>query len=501
MHRDHVQLLNSQVFKRVTRDKRGNMIKRLLILDDDPGVLDALKHDSGENDDLELFTAKDVQSALACLNAERPHVALIDMSLPGGSGIEMLRELKEIDPRLCVIMMSGNLNTRNAIEAMKYGAYDYLTKPLDPAQLKSVIKKAFQTSFLAREVRVVNRPVSAQTDEDGTDVMIGSSAEMLEIWKMVGKISASDATVLIQGESGTGKELLARSIFSNSSRNKGPFLAINCAAIPETLLESELFGHEKGAFTDAVVRHIGRFEQCAGGTIFLDEISEMSLKNQAKLLRVLENQEFERVGGNETIKADVRIIAATNRSLINAVKDKLFRMDLFYRLRVVTIFLPALRDRSDDIPLLVDYFIKKAAQKNQGRMIEVPPAAMKVLRSFPWKGNVRELKNVLNSAIVFSRGDTLFPEDFESLLYGKNSSEDAPASFSTGDSHAFFKPLFEALSRDNEGAVYNSFIAEAEKALIRLTMEKEKNNEVHAARFLGISRNTLRQRLLSHKLK
>jgi DNA-binding NtrC family response regulator len=324
---------------------------------------------------------------------------------------------------------------------------------------------------------------------------------MVEIWKMVGKLSATDATVLIQGESGTGKELLARSIFSNSLRKDKPFLAVNCAALPETLLESELFGHEKGSFTDAVSRHIGRFEQCAGGTIFLDEISEISLKNQAKLLRVLENQEFERVGGNENIKADVRIIAASNRSLIQAVKGKSFRMDLFYRLKVVTIHLPLLRERPEDIPLLVDFFVKKFARENRKALMNVSPSAMKLLLSYPWTGNIRELKNIINSAIVFSRGNTLSSEDFEPLLFGsKNSGVEDTSSLSTPDFPAPFKSLFDNLSRDNEGAVYERFIAEAEKTLFRLAMEKNMNNEVHAAKFLGISRNTLRQRLKLHKL-
>src|ERR1039457_3391891 len=314
------------------------MSKKLLILDDDPDILDVLR-EFFESDDLELLLENDGESALERIKRERPNVALIDVNLPNKSGIDVLREIKTIDPRICVIIMTGNMTTQNAIEAMKYGAYDYLTKPLDMNRLETVLNKAFQSSLLTREIRIIGSSSSSPAAVDeGADVMIGSCPEMTEIWKMVGMISDSDATVLIQGDSGTGKELLARSIYINSKRKNMPFLAVNCAALPENLLESELFGHEKGSFTDAVSRHIGRFEQCSGGTIFLDEIAEMSLKNQAKLLRVMENQEFERVGGNETIKVDVRVVAATNRSLVNAVKEKNVRIDLFYRLRVVTIF-------------------------------------------------------------------------------------------------------------------------------------------------------------------
>lgn len=242
-------------------------------------------------------------------------------------------------------MTTGHKTTQNAIEAMKFGAYDYVTKPFDTNKLRSSVQKALECNLLNRKVRYTKDTNQLKLEEDADDIMIGSSAEMIEIWKMVGKVADSDATVLIQGESGTGKELLARAIYDNSRRKNRPFLAVNCAAMPEALLESELFGHEKGAFTDAYARRIGKFEQCNGGTIFLDEIGEMSPANQGKLLRVLECQEFERVGGNDTIRVDVRIIAATNKSLVTSVKEKTFRMDLFYRLRVVNFFLPPLKDR------------------------------------------------------------------------------------------------------------------------------------------------------------
>jgi len=474
------------------------MARKLLILDDDRDILDAL-HDFFADDELELFLENDGESALERVKKEHPDVALIDITLPKKSGLEILREIKAIDPRICVIIMTGYRTTQNAIEAMKHGAYDYLTKPLDFKNLETVIDKAFQSSLLTRGIRFLGGAASAPTDETETDVMIGASPEMIEIWKMVGMIADSDATVIVQGESGTGKELLARLIYNNSRRKNGPFLAVNCAALPENLLESELFGHEKGAFTDAVRRHVGRFEQCNGGTIFLDEIAEMSLKNQAKLLRVLESQEFERVGGGETIKVDVRIIAATNRSLVSAVKEKLFRLDLFYRLRVVTIFLPPLRERLEDIPVLIDYFIKKFAKANRKPLPKISPAAVKMLTSSPWKGNIRELKNAINSAIVFNRGDTLFPEDFTSLLQDSSPfGQGAPAT--SLDTYPLLQSLFESVSLNDEGSVYENYIFAAENALIRMTMEKFNDNQVHAAKFLGISRNTLRQRLVKFEL-
>jgi DNA-binding NtrC family response regulator len=475
------------------------MAKKLLILDDNLDVLEALK-EFFEADNLELLLENDSEAAIERVKKEHPHVALIDITLPKKSGLDVLREIKEIDPRICVIIMTGNLTTQNAIEAMKHGAYDYLTKPLNLNQLENIISKAFQCSMLTRGIRIIAGDSPVKSDESETDVMIGSSPEMIEIWKMIGKIAESDATVLIQGDSGTGKELLARSIYNNSKRNNKPFLAVNCAALPENLLESELFGHEKGAFTDAVRRHIGRFEQCNGGTIFLDEIAEMSLKNQAKMLRVLENQEFERVGGTEVIKIDVRIITATNRSLINAVKEKRFRMDLFYRLKVVSIFLPPLRERLEDIPVLANHFIKKYCKENRKAEMKVSPAAMKFLISYPWAGNIRELKNVMNSAVVFSKVDTLFPDDLEPLLYGRNIREEVTSGNATSDYYATLKPLFEAMCLNNEERFFDSFIAEVEQAIFTLTMEKYNNNEVQAANFLSISRNTLRQRLKKFNL-
>lgn len=479
------------------------MKSKLLILDDDHAILQML-NTYFQNDDMDVILESDGEAAIRRILSDRPNVALLDISLPGKSGLEVLKEAKKIDPGLAVIMTTGYKTTQNVIEAMKLGAYDYITKPFDLKKLREVMEKALASNLLNRKVRYTREPEGIPSDEAEADIMIGSSPEMIEIWKMVGQVAESDATVLIQGDSGTGKELLARAIYNNSRRKNRPFLAVNCAALPDALLESELFGHEKGAFTDAHTRRIGKFEQCNGGTIFLDELGEMSLANQGKLLRVLECQEFERVGGNETIKVDVRIITATNLSLINAVKEKTFRMDLFYRLRVVSFFLPPLRERAEDIPLLADLFIKKFSGKYNKNIKGITPDALNMLIDHPWEGNIRELKNVINSAIVFSKTDVLAPEDFESFLQAKVGFKEVDLEDAGEDYHAVFckilEPRFNEICSKNRGAVYENINMGLEKALIRMAMDKSNNNQVMAAKILGISRNTLRARLERYRL-
>jgi two-component system nitrogen regulation response regulator GlnG len=476
---------------------------KLLILDDEQGILDMLG--ACFRNEMQLFLEKEGEAALRRIAGERPNVAIIDINLPGKSGLEILKEAKKIDPGLSVIMATGQGTTRTAIESMKLGAYDYIPKPFDVKKLQSVVNKALESNLLSRKVRYSRESEVVPGDETDTDVMIGSSPEMLEIWKMVGQVSDSDATVLIQGESGTGKELLARAIYNNSRRRNRSFLAVNCAALPETLLESELFGHEKGAFTDAHCRRIGKFEQCNGGTIFLDEIGEMSPANQGKLLRVLENQEFERVGGNETIKVDVRVIAATNKSLVTSVKDKRFRMDLFYRLRVVSFFLPPLRDRVEDIPLLAKMFLDRYSRQYGKKLKGIAPEAMDMLISHHWEGNIRELKNVINSATVFSKSEVLAVEDFLSFLRPKNGKKEINLEGIVDDYYSVFwnilEPMFDRVCLKNRGNVYDNVNMGLEKALIHMAMEKSSQNQVMAAKLLGISRNTLRDRLERYKIE
>ncbi|MBI5657504.1 MAG: sigma-54-dependent Fis family transcriptional regulator [Geobacter sp.] len=455
-------------------------------------------------DDLQLYLESDCESAIKKVLTEHPSVAIIDINLPKKSGFEVLQQIKKIDPGLSVIMATAHNTTQNAIEAMKHGAYDYVTKPFDMKKLKSTVQKAIECNLLNRKVRFTKEREQLPEPDIDEDVMIGSSPEMIEIWKMVGKIADSDATVLIQGESGTGKELLARAVYNNSRRKNRPFLAVNCAALPENLLESELFGHEKGSFTDAHTRRIGKFEQCNGGTIFLDEIGEMSMANQGKLLRVLENQEFERVGGNETIKVDVRVVAATNKSLLQSVKEKTFRLDLFYRLRVVSFFLPPLRERLEDIPLLVDLFIRRFSRKFGKKIKGVAPELMEMMVNHPWEGNIRELKNVINSATVLCKGDVLLPQDFETLLMVKTGMKVIDFEGAGDDYYTVFwsmlEPVFEGLCLKNKGAIYENINMGLEKALIHMAMQKSNNNQVVAAKLLGISRNTLRDRLERYKI-
>ncbi|SNB45309.1 sigma-54 dependent transcriptional regulator [Geobacter sp. DSM 9736] len=479
------------------------MKPKLLILDDDTAILQMLKA-VFSGDDLELILESDSDSALKRVITEHPNAAIFDIGLPVKSGIEVLREAKKMDPALSVIVATGNKTTQNAIEAMRHGAYDYVTKPFDLKKLKTLVSKAVECNLLNRKVRFTKDREQLTEYSAEEDIMIGSSPEMIEIWKMVGKVADSDATILIQGESGTGKELLARAIYDNSRRRNRPFLAVNCAAMPESLLESELFGHEKGAFTDAHSRRIGKFEQCNGGTIFLDEIGEMSMANQGKLLRVLENQEFERVGGNETIKVDVRVIAATNRTLVNSIKEKTFRMDLFYRLRVVSFYLPPLRERVEDIPLMVDLFIRKFSTKYGKKIKGIAPDALDMLIAHPWEGNIRELKNVINSATVFCKGDILMPDDFESFLQAKAGFKEVDLDSAGEDYYAVFwnmlEPVFDGICMKNKGAIYEHINMGLEKALIHMAMEKSNNNQVLAAKLLGISRNTLRDRLERYKI-
>ena len=472
----------------------------LLVIEDEPAILQMMKQ-LFESADLELILEADGSNAEKIVTTRHPNVAIIDISLPGRSGIEILKSIKGIDSGISVIMTSGYSSTQYTIEAMKCGAYDYLTKPLDISKLRQVVSKALECNQLNRKVLYAHPTEADKIDDRNADVMIGSSPEMIEIWKMVGKVAPTDATVLIQGDSGTGKELLARAIYNNSNRSNRPFMAVNCAAIPETLLESELFGHEKGAFTDAHSRRIGKFEQCHGATLFLDEIGEMSLANQGKLLRVLENQTFERVGGNETIKVDVRVITATNKSLVAASKDRSFRVDLFYRLRVVSFFLPALRERVEDIPHLVNYFVKHFARKYDRKVGAIAPEAMQMLINNRWEGNIRELRNVIDSATVLSKGGILMPEDIAPFIQDQPlPNERRQTATAEGENYyAIFRnllePVFDRICLKERGALLDTMNSGLEKALVEMAMQKGNNNQVFASKLLGISRNTLRDRL------
>ena len=377
---------------------------KLLLIDDEADVRYSFERIFGQQDGLELHTAGSGEEALELIPQLRPDLVIMDVRMGGITGIETLQCLREFDSKTPVILMTAFGTTQTAIKAMKYGAYDYITKPFDVPKLQDLVSNALQAARAMKQV-VSYEPLLEKEDYDLG--IIGQSAAMQEVFKTIGQLAASDATVLITGESGTGKELVARAIYSHSTRADAPFLAINCAAIPENLIESELFGHEKGAFTGANTQHIGKFEQCDGGTIFLDEIGDMTQPTQTKILRVLQSGAFQRVGGNTPVTVDARVIAATNQPLEAAVAKKEFREDLFYRLNVVRIQLPPLRERRDDIPALATYFLAK----NSPQPKTLQPEALARLEAHDWPGNVRELENAIQRAIVMAKGETILLED------------------------------------------------------------------------------------------
>jgi two-component system nitrogen regulation response regulator GlnG len=416
----------------------------------------------------------------------------MDIRMGGLSGLETLRRIRQMDTKLLVILMTAYGTTQTAIEAMKLGAYDYLLKPFDVPKLKEIVANALKA---ARDMRQVVSYQPLLESEDYELGIVGRSEGMQQVFKLIGQLAASDATALITGESGTGKELVARAIYHHSNRSAQPFLAVNCAAIPEQLLESELFGHERGAFTGATNQRIGKFEQCNRGTLFLDEIGDMTPATQTKILRVLQSGTFERVGGNQPIKVDVRVIAATNKPLEQAVAARQFREDLFYRLNVVRIHLPPLRDRRQDIPLLVNYFLKKLALDQQRKPQSIAGAAVKALEKYHWPGNVRELENVIRRAHVIAKSDAILPGDLPVEVTGK-SSGDAAVSVTAGggvasDAAALARQLFQIAKRDPKLKI----IPAVERELVIEALKETNDNQVHAAKLLGITRATLRKRI------
>jgi two-component system, NtrC family, response regulator AtoC len=378
----------------------------LLLIDDDPVMTPGQLRQAFPTPPHRVEVAGTGAKGLQRAGAGAPDVILLDLRLPDQSGLEVYQQLRSIDARIPVIFITMAKGADAAIEAMKQGAYDYLFKPLDLHQLQQVVGEALEVAQRMRQPAVV---AETAKDPDVDGAIVGSCAAMREVYKAVGRVAAQDVPVLITGESGTGKELVARAIYQHGPRAKGPFLALNCAAIPENLLESELFGHEKGAFSGADRRRIGKFEQCSGGTIFLDEIGDMALALQAKILRLLQEQAFERVGGNETVTTNVRLIAATHRDLEAWSAEGKFRPDLYYRLGVFTIHLPPLRERGDDLPMLVHHYIRRFNRELGREVREIAPEAMERLSSHPWPGNIRELQSVLKQALLRSTGPVLIP--------------------------------------------------------------------------------------------
>src|SRR3954454_19328193 len=396
---------------------------KLLVVDDEPSILHFLRR-AFPGPDVTLLTAASAAEGLAAVGRDRPDVVVLDINLAGESGLETFRRIRAADPKVPVIFITGHGTADTAIEAMRLGAYEYLLKPLELDHLTDLVDRAFEISRLMRVPATI--PDGAEA-EDAADAMIGRCPAMQEVYKAVGRVAPQDVTVLVLGESGTGKELVARAIYHYSNRAKGPFLAINCAAIPEALLESELFGHEKGAFTGADRRRVGKFEQASGGTLFLDEIGDMTPLTQTKILRVLQGQQFERVGGNEPIKANVRVIAATNRDLEKMVAEGTFRGDLYYRLNVYAIRLPPLRERGEDLPLLAEHLVRRFSRELKKDVRGIAPEAMELLRAYPWPGNVRELQSVIKQTLLQTTGAVVLPEFLPAVIRNEGNAAGGPA--------------------------------------------------------------------------
>ncbi|NDE96740.1 MAG: sigma-54-dependent Fis family transcriptional regulator, partial [Verrucomicrobia bacterium] len=387
---------------------------RLFLVDDHPVVREGLRSFLGADSRFKIVgEAVSGEEALSLVLRARPHLVLMDINLPGMSGLEALQHIRAANPKQLVILMTAFGTAQTAIEAMKYGAFDYIMKPFDPAKVLALAENALKAHADMRSAGDYKPSINADDYREG---IVGASPVMQEVFKVIGQVTASDVTVMITGESGTGKELVARSIWKHSHRAKGNFIAVNCAAIPDNLIESELFGHEKGSFTGATNQRIGKFELCDRGTIFLDEIGDMALATQTKILRVLQQGEIQRVGGTDTIKVDVRILAATNKDLESMVKTKTFREDLYYRLNVVRIKMPPLRDRREDITLLVDHFLGSYAKQASKPVKTLSTACMEDLLNHEWPGNVRELSNVLERAVVLNASTLIKTEDLPAHL-------------------------------------------------------------------------------------
>jgi two-component system nitrogen regulation response regulator GlnG len=455
----------------------------LLVVDDEPNILLAFRRayrDSG----LTVRTAESAEEGLALAAQHPPDVVVLDVQLPDLSGLDVFRRLHALDAHTPVIFITGKSTTDTAIEAMKLGAYDYLFKPLELAQLRQVVDRALA---LSRMVHVPVEETEGAPVDDRADALVGRCAAMLDVYKAIGRVAAQDVTVLISGESGTGKELVARAIYQHSRRVGATFLAINCAAIPEQLLESELFGHEKGAFTGADRRRIGKFEQCSGGTLFLDEVGDMSPLIQSKLLRVLQEQRFERLGGNDTIQTDVRVLAATNKDLEAMVAAGTYRQDLYYRLSVYAIRLPPLRERGDDLALLVNHYLRRYNGELNKEVHSVAVPALELLRQYAWPGNVRELQSVLKQAMLEATGTVLVPE----FLPARIAKPGEAAAEGNGSLLHFINEQLAAGRED----LYDLAVHHLERMLLTRVLQHTTGNQVRAAKILGITRGSLRNKI------
>ncbi len=461
----------------------------LLVVDDEKSVRYSFKRML--EDDYRVISAEDGSTALRILDdQDNIDVIFLDVRMPGIGGIDVLKSIKKKTRNIPVVVMTAFGDSNTAIEAMKEGAYDYLTKPFENDQLKTIIEKALISARLQYEASCCGK-IEVLTYK--TETIVGKSQGILNVCKMIGQVAVSDVPVLITGESGVGKELVARAIYNHGNRKGKPFMAVNCAALPEGIVENELFGSEKGAFTGAEKRRLGRFEQCDKGIIFLDEIGDMSSSTQAKLLRVLQDGSFERVGSNETIKTDVRIIAASNKILHNEVAEHRFREDLFHRLNVFSLHIQPLRDRKEDIPVLSEYFISKVSNMTGKQIRGITSESIKYLMSHSWPGNVRELENVIRRAVIVASGDLL---DVNDITFTSGASQKELLELSE-----IIENLFDrAIAAENSSDIFHKILSNVEKSLIEKALRTTKGNQVQASALLGITRVTLRKKMQEYNI-
>lgn len=461
----------------------------ILIIDDEPNI-----HYSFQKmlpPDYSIHSAHSAEDGLAQIKSGKMDLVILDIRLAGMNGLEALQHIRQFDAHVPVIVITAYGTMNNAINAMKYGAFEYLPKPFEVDKMRETIEKALGHSRLRQRTVYLPTDDHANYDDSG-DVIIGSAPAMQQVYKLIGQVAEQEVPVLIRGASGTGKELVARALTQHGKRANRPFLAINCAALPDNLLESELFGYEKGAFTGASERRLGKFEQVHGGTLFLDEIGEMSLLTQAKVLRVIQHGEFSRVGGKEIIQTDVRLLVATNRNLEDAITTGLFREDLYYRLNVITIHLPSLRERIEDIPALVNYFVSRYS-KAAGKDIKgIDPACLTKLSQYAWPGNVRQLENCIRRAVVLAKGVTLTLDDLELDRIVHEIGAASPRDFDDA--------LQQLITEVAEGRSDLKLWPEIEKLLVEKALQITKGNQVQAAKILGIHRNTLRNRMARYEI-
>lgn len=473
-------------------------MRRILIIDDDKQLSLSFRKILGQ-DGYDTHAAYTGTEGIAMVDMVRPDLVVLDIRLPDMSGMEVFEAVHAKHSKLPVIIITAHGTTETAIQAMKNGAFDYIYKPFDVPEMLALIEKGIEAG------RCMSSPVDVNPESDlfaRREAIVGNSPQMLTVYKEIGRVSSTDATVLIRGESGTGKELAARAVYNYSSRSEKPFMVINCVAIPETLLESELFGYEKGAFTGASHKRVGKIEQARGGTVFLDEIGDMPMSIQAKFLRLLQENSIERLGGRDPVQVDVRIIAATNRDLEKAVADGTFREDLYYRLQVVTITLPPLRERKGDIAILSQYILTRLATEMEISNPGISPEAMQKINAYEWPGNIRELSNILKKALIFNRGSQIQPEDLSIQEQNACIGNEITPSYSVDSTQSGVRKwIRQCLLAEKDDKVFDSCLDYVAELLMIESLNITGGNRSRAAKLLGISRPTFHSKIEKYQIK